>query len=209
MTALILLAALLAVVDWYAVWRDVPRVEALAKSLVPAALIAAVAVGDMRAVAVLVILALAFSLVGDIVLLPQINWFLAGLGSFLVTNTLLAVAFIASGLDPGRYALRSFAFAVIVGLGLGVQIVRAVRRREGGSRLVLPAAVSLYVVVQTAMLVLGIATGEWLAALGALSLAASDAVLGWNRFVAPLAHGRLKTHVPYHLALVLLALWAA
>jgi uncharacterized membrane protein YhhN len=46
---------------------------------------------------------------------------------------------------------------------------------------------------------------------GAVLLFASDGILGWNRFVVPLRHGRLLTRIPYHLGqgLLILALATA
>ncbi len=52
-----------------------------------------------------------------------------------------------------------------------------------------------------------IGVGAALAIAGATLFVASDAVLGWNRFVAPLPRGRLSTHVPYHLGQALLTGW--
>ncbi len=63
-------------------------------------------------------------------------------------------------------------------------------------------------VIGSAMVVGGMGTGSVVAASGAILFALSDAVLGWNRFVKALTHGRLLTHIPYHLGQGLIALWA-
>lgn len=66
------------------------------------------------------------------------------------------------------------------------------------------AAVLFYAVVISAMVLTAWSSAVWVAALGAMSFAASDRVLGHQRFVGPLPGRRLSVIVPYHVGQALL-----
>lgn len=202
---LILLALLAAIVDWWSVGSDKPVVETFAKPLVMACLVAAVLTSAPPLAAWLVALALLCSLTGDVALLPAFDHFLVGLGAFLFAHLGFAAAFIIGAEDPSPPLL--IAGAVLAALAFAIWGRRIVRQAERhNAALALPVAT--YIGVLSTMLALGLFTAALLAALGAALFAASDVVLGWNRFVARLQHGRLATHVPYHLGQGLIALWA-
>ena len=78
---------------------------------------------------------------------------------------------------------------------VGVPIAAGAARRRGRW---LAMAVVAYLATISATVVAADASGDAVARIGALALYASDAVLGWNRFVQPIPHGRLLTRVPYH-----------
>ncbi len=60
--------------------------------------------------------------------------------------------------------------------------------------------VSAYLIVISTMVVVAVGTGEpWLIA-AAATFYVSDAILGWNRFVAPVGWMPLAVMVTYHLA---------
>lgn len=195
-------ASLAAAVDWWAVWTDRDRVEQLAKPAVMVALLGAVLVSDLQGWARgWMVVALAAGLAGDVFLLPAIDAFVAGLGSFLVGHlaymALAAVVGIEGGWLAGGLVLATGLVATV-----GTTIVEAVRP----SRLAGP--VTSYVVVlglSTAMLV---GTGSALLASGACLFATSDALLGWDRFVAQRPDGRVAIHATYQLAQLLLTVGA-
>jgi uncharacterized membrane protein YhhN len=204
-TVLIIAAGLAALLDWWAVWSPQPAVEALAKPAVMALLIAAVLTSGPPLAAWLVAIALLCSLVGDVALLPAVDKFIMGLGAFLLGHLAYAGAFIIGAEDPSPILLLVGGALAAAAFGLwGRHIVRQAERHNAA--LALPVAV--YIGVLSTMLALGLFTSALLAALGAGLFAASDVVLGWNRFVSPLRHGRLATHVPYQLGQGLIALWA-
>jgi uncharacterized membrane protein YhhN len=63
-----------------------------------------------------------------------------------------------------------------------------------------------YILVISTMVVAAVGTLSPLAIAGAVLFYASDATLGWNRFVRPLPRGDLAVMVTYHLAQILLFL---
>ncbi|MFN8046424.1 MAG: lysoplasmalogenase family protein [Dermatophilaceae bacterium] len=88
---------------------------------------------------------------------------------------------------------RSFGAALL--LPVGVRIIGAaagVDRGRGG-------AVTAYIVI-SAMAILGWATGRPLLGLGVSAFAVSDTILGFNRFVRPLAWGPVAVMVTHLVA---------
>lgn len=207
-TALLLfgLAGILAVVDWRSVARRDPVIENVAKPSVMVALCAAVVFAGEAPLRWLVVVGLLLSLVGDVLLLEAIDRFLGGLGAFFAAHVFYAIAFsigAANGFDQG---LRLVGVIVSVALAgaVGIRVIDAARSlnpRLGG-------AVAAYIGVLAIMIITGWATGSALAAIGVTVFALSDALLGWNRFIAPLPNGRLATHVLYHLGQGFIAGWA-
>lgn len=201
---LLVLAAATAVVDWWAVATRRRGVEVVAKPLALALLVGvalAVDAGD-PSVRWLVVVGLALSLVGDVALLGPERVFLVGLGSFLLAHLAYVAAFVRAGVTGwGWLGLAVVAVGVAV---LGRRVVSGARAHD----VALAVPVAGYVAVISAMVVVAVGTGVPLAALGALLFYGSDSVLGWDRFVAPLPHGRLATMVTYHLGqgLIVLAL---
>ena len=191
--------------DWWAVVRPADRVEAVAKPLVMVALIGAVLASDVVTAgsgrAVLVALVLAG--LGDLLLLPQVDRFVPGLLAFVGTHLGYLVAFVAAGVTPALLVVGAL-ISTLATVGIGRAIVAGATRRD----LRLGRAVVFYIVVLSAMWTAAIAVGDVLAIIGATLFVASDAVLGWNRFVAGLSSGRLLTHVPYHVGQALLVGWA-
>lgn len=199
-------AALWAMADWFAVANYRPSLENTAKPAVMAVLAAAVFfVGD-GSLRWFVVIALVLSLLGDVLLLEKNNHFLGGLAAFLVAHVLYAIAFLGAIRESFSPGLRLLGVAVASGLFFfaGLRIIGGALdrdRRLGG-------AVAVYVGVLSIMVIAAWATGSVIALAGATIFAASDAALGWNRFVAPFPNGRLATHVLYHLGQGLLAGWA-
>lgn len=208
MTPLLVLAVLAAIVDWVAVWENRPSVEAVAKPLVIGLLILAVAASTPTTTAWLVFAGLSGSLIGDVLLLPRIDRFINGLTAFLIAHLFFIAAFVISIRIETRADLVELLLgggvAVATWLTVGKSISAASRSHDPP----LPQAVLVYVLALGVMLASGLAVGSPIAAAGVVLFAGSDAILGWHRFVAELRHGRLATHVPYHLGQSLLALWA-
>jgi uncharacterized membrane protein YhhN len=205
------LTALSAVADWIGVATSRPRLEYVAKpltiSLLIAWLLSGIGVESVLALpTLLVLVALSFSLAGDILLMLPDARFLPGLVLFLLAHLsyIFAFGWDRSRLTPGEWLLGG-AIAFLVALML--PSVRAGLRRSGHPGLVGPVAV--YAIVLGAMLWGSVGTllrSSWLSAgaawiaLGGLAFFASDVSLVWDRFVAPLPGRRVTTHVLYHLA---------
>ncbi len=195
--ALLVPAALLAIADWLTVARvgGSHPVRWLTK-LAPVALLAAVAAtegsGVMRG---WIVAGLVLSLAGDAALLLPERWFVAGLGAFLAAHVAYALGMLR--LDLSATGLVAGVVLVAVGMATaGRRIVADAAHAEPGLR----APVIAYLAVISAMVVAAAGSARpWLIA-AALLFYASDAMLGWNRFVAPARVLPTAVMVTYHLA---------
>ena len=196
-------AGLFAAADWLAVADRLKRLEYIAKPATICALIGAAITltphNDARRWAFVV--ALAFSLAGDIFLMLPRDYFVPGLASFLVAH----IAYVV-GLRIGASELRPLVVSaipvVVVAALLGGRIIRALRDRYPD----LVAPVAAYIGVIAVMVASALATGEPYAAFGAVFFMASDSLIAWNRFVTLLAWAPLTIIVTYHIAQALLVL---
>jgi len=192
------ISGVFAVADWIAVGRRWRAVEWVCKPLTLAALLL-VAVSlrpDSAGERGWFVAALACSLAGDVFLmLPPDGWFVPGLGSFLLAHLAYVAGFAVLGLSTAR-VLGAVEVVAVVGVVLGVPILRAVRR----SHPPLQGPVVAYMAAISAMAVAAVGTGRWLAVLGAVLFYASDALIAWNRFVKPRAGDKVAIIVTYHLA---------
>jgi uncharacterized membrane protein YhhN len=200
----IVVAAVLAPVNWLAVAR---RQVALQRTTKPAvlgllALAAVVAPADDPAVQVFVVLALLASLAGDVALMLSERWFIVGLASFLVAHVLYAVGVL---IEPDWSTAGT---AIGLALGIGVLATLGVRldRSLGDGDPMLRLGVRAYVIVILAMLVAAWSAGPLLMAFGAASFVASDSLLGWNRFVGEDRRLQCAVMPTYHVGQFLIAL---
>ena len=194
-------AALFAIFDWFAVARRNKPLEYVAKPAVMVALIvAAVTLTpelDVRRWAFVV--ALAFSLAGDVFLMVPGDRFVAGVGSFFLAHLAYIVG-LRTG-DPSTTALLVGTAAVVAFAAVaGRRILLAVRETE--PRFATPIAA--YIAVISVMVASALATREPLAAIGAVVFMASDTLIAWNRFVQPLAWAPVTIMVTYHAGQALL-----
>jgi uncharacterized membrane protein YhhN len=214
-------ALLLAVGDWWAVLRRARRVEYVLK---PATLIAVLAGTALLArgtsnpwLTRWFLLGLGCSLAGDVFLmLPDARYFLPGLIAFFLAH----VSYIV-GLTPSLPPWPAWALLIVVSpLGLALYArVAAALQRKGETALLAPTAA--YAGILSLMLCAAWATlfrpawpagGRVAVIVGATLFFASDAMLAWDRFVAPRRALRIAVIVTYHLAQIALsvavALWA-
>jgi uncharacterized membrane protein YhhN len=211
---LIALAAAAALADWLAVGTANDRLQYAAKPAVLALLVAAAALipaadsvsGGRRG---WFVIALAFCLVGDILLMLPRNLFIPGLAAFLAGHACFIVGLLQPDSPPATrpFAFSSAGLALASGLVLLVEVVPAtiilrsiVRRRQGA----LVGPVCLYMGAILTMVVLATNVGRPAAAIGAVSFLVSDTLLATDRFVRPIRQGTLMVHVTYHVAQVLL-----
>jgi uncharacterized membrane protein YhhN len=205
--AALVVAGLLAALDWAAILGRNVRVERIAKPAVMACLIVAVLLDDPGASPArwLLVAALAASGVGDWLLLPS-GRFTPGLVAFLVAHLAYLAIFIQEPLSSGGLALGLLAAAVVMVMVGRVILAGAARTDER-----LPVAI--YLVVISAMAVAATGSGSVPAAVGAWLFVASDAMLGWDRFVGTPAvtadadaRRRVLVMVTYHAAQVVLTI---
>jgi uncharacterized membrane protein YhhN len=178
--------AVFALTDWVAVAQQCKSIEYVAK---PAALVALLiwAASGSDASAWLVS-ALALSTLGDVYLMLPGDFFVAGLLAFLLAH----VAYIAdfeAGI-PAR--LGWLVLVLVVSSPLILRIVRSVASSA------VRGAVCAYITIISLMASSALASGDLVAAAGAVLFLASDALIAWTRFVGALSWGRIAIIVTYH-----------
>jgi len=201
-------AVIVAALNWWARWRERGRVELLTKSaatVILGALAVACAVDGSdhapRAAIIAAIVGFVCCLAGDVALLPAVDRFVVGLGSFLVGHIAFIVMFVALGLDRWWLGAIAAVGAVGVAAALGRRIVAGAAAES--PKLALP--VRAYLLVICSMAVIGWATGRPAAVLGATAFIVSDAILGWEVFVAKRRWMPVAIMATYHTALAGLA----
>ena len=201
---LVATAGIFAVTDWTAVVRRLDRVEYIAK---PAAMIALIGAAltltphiESRRWAFVV--ALTFSLLGDVFLMLPRDYFIAGLGSFLVAHAAYIVGLRIGATDVRPLVVSAIPVVVAAAL-IGARVIRSLR----GTHPELIAPVSAYIGVISVMVASALATGEPLAAFGAVFFMTSDALIAWSRFVNDsLDWAPVTIIVTYHVAQAMLVL---
>ena len=187
-------AAAFAVGNWIAVAREAQTAIYVCKPATLALLIGvALALdpthADTRA---WFVVALVFSLLGDVFLMLPRDAFVLGLGAFLLGHVGYTI-----GLNLHTDGLWLLAIPVVlVAVVLGARLVRGLRR--GGYEMLVPPVIA-YVIVISAMVASALASGNALAAIGAALFMTSDAMIGEQRFVQPRAWGPVAIMVTYHL----------
>ena len=190
-------AAVFAVGDWIAKARSNRPLEYVCKPATLAALIVAACVLDPAAGAgsrrAWFVVALIFSLAGDVFLMLPSDRFVAGLAAFLVAHVCYIGGFLTNG--PAGIALAITAVIVAALLApLALRILRALRTEPA-----LRGPVSAYILVIATMLALALASGNAVAAVGAALFVASDSMIAWDRFVRPFRWAPVAIMVTYHL----------
>lgn len=195
--ALLALAGIAAVANWWAVWVGRRRVEWVAKPATLTLLIAvAVVLTPMSsAVRAWFVVGLVCSLAGDVFLMLPRERFVAGLASFLLAHVAYVVGlFVAHESWP--LTVVGLVLVIVAMAFVGRVIVGAVAQ---GDEPAFKGPVVAYMVVISVMVVAAFGTVSPIAIVGAVLFYVSDAVLAWNKFVKPFRAGRLAVMVTYHL----------
>jgi len=204
MNALFVAAGIAAIADWWSVLRDRRRLESLFKPLTIALLAASAFFVDsaLEPRRTWFLGALFFSLLGDVFLLPGVDRFIHGLGAFLVAQLAYVGGFVSQFIVEPPAANRMIAGVALVAIllpMLGVRIARAAPRAYRGP-------IVVYMGVLSAMVALAIASGSVFATAGGALFYASDAMIGWRRFIEDEVWMPLAIIVTYHLAQAALVL---
>jgi uncharacterized membrane protein YhhN len=195
--ALLVVAGAFAVGDWAAVGRGHRAAEYVCKPGATTALLAMAAVlapehsGQRSAFLV----ALVFSLIGDVALMVAGDKLVIGLGAFLIGHVAYVVGFALRGGDASDYAVGA-AIVAIPAVVLGARFVRALRR---GGHDELTSPVLAYVLAIAAMVASAIAVGNAYAIAGAVLFFVSDSLIAEQRFVQPRRAVPVLIMVTYHL----------
>jgi uncharacterized membrane protein YhhN len=198
LTAVLLIAALLAGVgDWVAVSvGSKPAEYACKPATLSLLLLAAVALDPADgAVRWWFVAALALSLLGDVFLMLPGDRFVPGLAAFLLAHLAYVVGMHVAGVQAGPLLLGVVVVAVAMAV-IGTRVVRAVRT---GPDPALAGPVVAYMLVISAMVASAVGTRSVLLVVGATLFYASDALIAWNRFVAPVPRAQLAIMTTYHL----------
>lgn len=192
---LLVLTALSALVHWWSVATSRRPILLVTKPLTMILLIGVALSIDTAATSTRAwfIVALVLSLAGDVFLMLEPDQFIAGLASFLTAHVAYVVGLVLAGFSPAP-AVLALGATVVAFAVLGRPILVGAATKD--PRLETPVA--LYMAVISAMVVSAAATTNVVATAGAVLFYGSDATLGWNRFVSPIANGRLHTMVTYH-----------
>ena len=201
--ALLIVTALTAAADWWSRLADRQRLESWTKPattlLVIGLALVSGAPGSQIAVAVV---ALALCLAGDVALMPVVDKFVVGLGSFLLGHVVFIVLFVQYGLDAPRLAGVAILLAAVLVMSIGNIIVRGAATQEAA----LKAPVTAYLLVISAMTAFGWATGKPWVIVGATLFVISDSILGWRQFVRTRPWMAVAVMVTYHGAIASLAI---
>lgn len=190
-------AAVAAAGNWWAVARARRALEYVCKPATLGALLIAALVLDPAndAQRWWFVAALAFSVLGDVLLMLPSDRFVAGLGAFLVAHLCYVPGLLLD--RPTALAIAVAAIAVLAAVGpVALVVVRHVRA-SSTSELTTPVAA--YIAVISVMVVTAIASGDARAGVGAALFAGSDSMIAWNRFVRPFAGASVAIMVTYHL----------
>jgi uncharacterized membrane protein YhhN len=209
---LFILAVIAAVANWVAVEREWQRIEYITKPVVILALIAWLRLlAAWNGPLVWFGLALCFSLAGDIFLLLPDQFFLAGLGAFLLVHVAYIVG-LNLAFPPINLGSLVLLISGVLLIALIYPKIRAGLLTKPGGKILRPA-VFCYSVALTAMLLSAVLTlfrlnwnrsAALVVAAGGILFYISDTLLGFDRFVGPVRHARLLVIVTYHLAQIAL-----
>lgn len=203
-TGLLVLALVIAALDWWAVARRLRPLEFVCKPGAAAAFVATAWALDPvdDGARLWLVVALLFCLAGDVFLMLPRDAFLAGLGSFAVAQILFTVSF---GLREPTLT-RALVGLVVVIIGASILARRFVTAlgRSGAESMV--PAILVYVTVISAMVVSASASGSPAAIVGAVLFLVSDSLIAEERFVSSRRWHKLAIIVTYHLALAGLVL---
>ena len=199
---LVVLTLVVAAADWWAVEAEHRRAEHLLKPLTMVVLVAATLVipdPHPEAAQWWLVAGLVASLGGDVALM--LDRFVPGLASFLVAHLLYIGAFVTMEPEPLLLALGLVLVAVMAPV-VGVRVVRGAAADDAS----LKVPVAAYIIAISAMVAAAVSTGRPAAIVGALLFYASDACIGWSRFVKEFSHQKLVIIVTYHLGQIALVL---
>lgn len=206
-TSWVLLVATVAcaLADWWATWANRRDVRYATKPATLALLIAVAVTLDPidPTIRTWMVIGLVLSLAGDVFLMLDEKWFVAGLGSFLLGHIAYIVGLQLAPRSLGWTAVGLVVVAVAIAT-VGRRIVTAV---AAGDQREMVGPVIAYLVVISAMVVSAFGTAGIWAIVGASLFYASDATLAWNRFLEQRRFGPLAVMVTYHLGQIGLVAW--
>ncbi len=212
MNIFLLAAFAFAALEALALWKNWLRLEYIAKPAVMIILFTwlLTSVG-LNGALLWFGLGILLSLVGDVLLMISLErMFLAGLVAFLLAHIAYIIGF---NIPLPEFSAWGIVFAVMVSLG-GARIIRrvlAALASNGQSAMRTPIIVySMVISLMLLSAMMKLSDLAWdanagaLVSLGAFLFYISDIILAWNKFVAPIQHGRIYNIAAYHLGQIIL-----
>lgn len=192
-------AAVVAPVDWWSRAARRPAVEWVAKPLVTALVVVAALLLDPASSAMRAWFVAGFvlCLAGDVALMLPRERFVEGLGAFLLGHLAFVAGFWAGGFDALGAGAALVVVAVVALVVAGRPVLAGARRADRR----LGGPVAAYLLVIAAMAAAAGFHGDAWGIAGAVAFLVSDALLGWNKFVRPVAWAPVAVMVTYHAAL--------
>ena len=158
------------------------------------------------------IIGLFFSLIGDILLMLPKDQFLGGLASFLFAQISYIIALQLFPINTNEYIPTAILILILIlVVGQILPLFREGLKRADKQKLTLP--ISLYIIASSIFVLAALshfyksgnqAFSAYLFSSGALLFLISDLILGWNRFIEKIPNAKMRIHVTYHLAQILL-----
>lgn len=176
-----------AIADWIAVSDKQTALEYVAKPAALGALLLFALTGHDPSGWLIV--ALLFSLLGDVYLMLPANLFVAGMAAFFLAHGSYLGALDASG----GWRIVWTIVILATSAPIASRITRAIAQPP------LRIAVLAYMGIISLMVGSALASGSFFAAVGALLFLASDSIIAWNKFVQPLSWAQPTIMVTYHL----------
>ncbi len=206
--------ALVAILDWLAVWRGWRRVGYVAKPLTILVLFSwLVFRTSLQGPALWFGIGLLLSLAGDVFLMLPPRFFMAGLTSFSLVHLAYLAGFLTPFPGEGYLGVLALVLAIAVTMTLVMRRITSAQINRGLKRLVRPTL--FYAILISLMLVSALWTlfrSDWstwnavLVSLGAILFYSSDLTNAWIRFVNPVRSGRVLVMITYHAGQMLLIL---
>ena len=207
MNVWLILAFIFAVLESFALWKSLNKLEYVVKPAVMVCLFVWLYLSTgLQGLTLWFGLGILFSLAGDILLMISLDrMFIFGLIAFLLAHLAYLIGF-------QNELMEVSAWSVVLVVILAVSAVRVMRRivsairAKGQTRLVIPVIV--YSTVITVMLYAAMTTlsnpawtagASLLVGAGAFLFYISDVILAWNKFVSPIQNGRIINIAAYHL----------
>jgi uncharacterized membrane protein YhhN len=201
-----------AALESLALWKKWTRLEYLAKPAVMVVLFLWLWTSTgLSGAALWFGIGILLSLTGDILLMISLDrLFMAGLVVFLLAHLAYLIGF---NVPISEISVWGFFLAIMVGLG-GMRVIRRIVAglvANGQARMQTP--IIIYGTVISLMLLSAMmkltdltwnANAGALVSVGAFLFYVSDIILAWNKFVAPIQHGRIYNIGAYHLGQIIL-----
>ena len=203
----IILALIFAGLEAVALWKNLNKLEYVAKPAVMICLFTWLYLSTgLQGLTLWFGVGILFSLAGDVFLMISLDrMFIYGLAAFLLAHIAYLIGFQNELTELTSWSVMLIVILTLNGVRLLRRIVSSIKAR-GQTRLVYPVIV--YSIVITVMLYAAMTTisnpdwttrASFLVSVGAFLFYISDLILAWNKFVSPIKNGRILNIAAYHL----------